>query len=240
MTDHPNSETPNAADLLLPVAEMIARSEAVDWRVESQRADAGDDSMRAQLRALMDIAVVEAAHREAERSLDQLEASAPAEGPRQWRHLTLLEKIGEGQFGEVYRAFDTRLQIEVALKLSRPAVDGARDAANTLHEAQMLARIQHPNVVRVYGAEVSQGRSGIWMELVRGRTLKDILATQRFSAAEATAVGIDLCRALAAVHHGGLLHGDIKAHNVMRRDNGDIVLVDLGASRRVASPPPCQ
>jgi eukaryotic-like serine/threonine-protein kinase len=243
MTDQPKPDRPGNiddtedTDALMPVAERIAKSEPVDWHAETQRVDKADPTMSAQLQALRDIAAVEAAHREAERSMDRLDRQPAGDVPRHWRHLTLLEKIGEGQFGEVYRAFDNTLQIEVALKLSHPGTETATDLSSALHEARMLARIQHPNVVRVYGAEVSEGRSGIWMELVRGRALKDILTTQRFSAAEAVNIGIELCRALAAVHQGGVLHGDIKAHNVIRRDNGDIVLVDLGAGRRLSSPP---
>jgi eukaryotic-like serine/threonine-protein kinase len=240
MTDQPKPERPgntDDTDALLPVAERIAKSEPVDWHAETQRVDKADPTMSAQLQALRDIAAIEAAHREAERSMDRLDRQPAGDVPRHWRHLTLLEKIGEGQFGEVYRAFDNTLQIEVALKLSHLGADSAPDQSSVLHEARLLARIQHPNVVRVYGAEVSEGRAGIWMDIVKGRTLKDILTTQRFSAAEAVNIGIELCRALAAVHQGGVLHGDIKAHNVIRRDNGDIVLVDLGAGRRLSSPP---
>ena len=240
MTDEPKPDPDlrNATDSLLSLAEQIAKSEPVDWDAEVQRAGQADATMRAHLQALRDIAAVETAHREAERSMDQLERRQADDVPRHWRQLTLLEKIGEGQFGEVYRAFDNTLQIEVALKLSHRGVDSASDLSSALHEARLLARVQHPNVVRVYGAEVSEGRAGIWIELVNGRTLKDILATQRFSATEAVNIGIELCRALAAVHQGGVLHGDIKAHNVIRRDNGDIALVDLGAGRRLSSTPP--
>jgi len=223
---------------LLPLAERIAKREPIDW---DSQAESADDSTRRQIVALMEIAAIEAAHRKADETLDGLEgeplADAPGDAPEMWRHLTLLDKIGEGQFGAVYRAFDNALQIDVALKLSHPGATLAADRLATLHEAQMLARLQHPNVVRVYGAETAQGRAGIWMDLVKGRTLQDMLSTQRFSAAEAVTIGIELCRALAAVHHGGVLHGDVKAHNVIRRDDGAIVLIDFGAGRQLSPGP---
>lgn len=221
------------ADALLPLAERIAKREPIDWEAQAESADA---PTRLQLLALREIAAVEAAHREADRSFDLIEGHAepPMDVPVTWRHLTLLDKIGEGQFGSVYRAFDNTLQIEVALKLSHAGAPAAPDRSAPLSEARLLARIQHPNVVRVYGAETAQGRAGIWMDLVKGRTLKEMLSTQRFSAAEAVTIGIELCGALAAVHRGGMLHGDVKAHNVIRRDDGAIVLIDFGAGRTLA------
>jgi serine/threonine-protein kinase len=143
--------------------------------------------------------------------------------------LTILEEIGAGQFGTVYRAFDTSLQIEVALKLSANA--SSPYAAALIREARLLAKVRHPNVVRVYGADYSNGRVGVWMDLVRGRTLAAMLETERCSADDAAALGLQLCRALAAVHSVNVLHGDVKPHNVIRRDDGTAVLVDFGAGR---------
>ena len=157
--------------------------------------------------------------------------------PRQWAHLTILEKIGEGEFGDVYRAHDSKLQIDVALKLSANDAGQSLDASKVLDEARLLARVRHPNVVRIYGADHKQGRVGLWMDLVQGRTLEELTKTQGFGASEAINIGIELCRALAAVHSVGVLHGDIKAHNVIRRDGGQIVLVDFGAGRPLATEP---
>src|SRR5439155_2355329 len=72
----------------------------------------------------------------------------------------------------------------------------------------------------------------LWMELVRGTTLEDLLTRQGlFGAREAALIGLDVCRAVAAVHRAGLLHGDIKAHNVMREEGGRTVLMDFGAGK---------
>src|SRR5207244_2811767 len=102
--------------------------------------------------------------------------------------------------------------------------------ASVIDEGRLLARIRHPNVVTVHGADRIDGRVGLWMEYIHGRTLERSLAEQGpFSAPEAGEIGIQVCRALAAVHQAGLLHRDIKAQNVMREDGGRLVLMDFGA-----------
>jgi eukaryotic-like serine/threonine-protein kinase len=151
-----------------------------------------------------------------------------------WGPLELLECIGEGTFGQVFRARDG-LQREVAAKLLRPNRGSAdRLGEKVLREARILARIRHSNVVLVHNAESHDGRVGLWMELIRGKTLESLLAAHgTFSAREAAFIGQDLCRALAAVHAAGLVHRDIKAQNVMREEGGRVVLMDFGAGQVV-------
>jgi eukaryotic-like serine/threonine-protein kinase len=149
-----------------------------------------------------------------------------------WGPLELLERIGEGTFGEVFRARDA-LQRDVAVKLLRTD-RGTADklGEKVLREARILARIRHSNVVLVHNAETHDGRVGFWMELIRGTTLEHLLrAHGTFSAREAAFIGQDLCRALAAVHAAGLVHRDIKAQNVMREEGGRVVLMDFGAGQ---------
>jgi len=153
---------------------------------------------------------------------------APASGV--WGPLELRGKLGEGGFGEVYKAFDPRLDREVALKLLKT------EATTVIAEGRLLARLRHPNIVAVYGAEIHDGRVGIWMELIRGRSLEQLLATQGpFGAKEAALIGIDLCRALAAAHRAGVLHRDVKAQNALREEGGRILLTDFGASVEMSS-----
>ena len=158
-----------------------------------------------------------------------------ANAPVLWGHLRLVEKIGRGAFGDVYRAWDTRLDREVALKLLPADLSsGDRAASAIIHEGRLLARVRHPNVVTIYGAEQIADRIGLWMEFVRGHTLEQILDHRKVvSAAEAVDIGLELCRAISAVHGGGLLHRDIKAHNVMRAEDGRIVLMDFGTGREL-------
>jgi serine/threonine-protein kinase len=87
---------------------------------------------------------------------------------------------------------------------------------------------------RRFGADLFDGAAGLWMEFINGRTLRQLCDEQDpFSAAEALLAGLDVCRALAAVHRSGLVHGDIKAQNVMREVGGRIVLTDFGAARLI-------
>jgi len=157
--------------------------------------------------------------------------------PAKWAHLELLECVGEGSFGAVYRAWDPQLEREVALKLLTYDERFAEvHASRVAREGQMLARIRHPNVVTVFGVAVQDGRVGLWMEFVRGVTLEELVHdTSTLSAREAALIGIDVCRAAAAIHRAGLVHRDIKAQNVMREEGGRIVLMDFGTGREIAA-----
>ena len=147
--------------------------------------------------------------------------------PGAWGSLAILEKLGEGSFGVVYRAYDPSLQRQVALKLLRVAPGPSHEL---LEEAKRLARVRHANVLIVHGADLRDGAVGIWTELIAGTTLEDYLAQNGpMGASEARAIGLDLCRALAAVHAHGLVHRDLKASNVMREHGGRIVLMDFGS-----------
>lgn len=148
----------------------------------------------------------------------------------QWEHLTVLAEVGRGAFGRVYRAWDPALQMEVALKLIRVDTREAEFAESVFHEARLLVKVRHPNVVTVLGARRVGPDVGIWMEFINGPTLADAIERDGpMRPLEAAAAGIAICDALAAVHGAGLLHRDIKARNVMRDASGRIVLMDFGA-----------
>jgi len=145
-----------------------------------------------------------------------------------WGPFEVRERLGEGSFGEVFRAWEPGLDREVALKLRRG--DAASPQA-LLVEAKRLARVRHANVVGVHGAGIHDGRVGLWTDLVEGETLEARVGREgRLSAAEGTAIGLDLCRALAAIHGSGLIHGDLKAANVLREHGGRIVIADFGSA----------
>ena len=156
----------------------------------------------------------------------------PTEALATWGSLTILDRIGRGTFGEVYRAHDPRLNRTVALKLLRRR--DRRESA-VIEEGHLMARVRHPNVVTVHGAERIDGRVGLWMEYVDGPTLEEELkANGPLSTVALRAVGTDVCRAVAAVHRAGLLHRDVKAQNVMRGADGRVVLTDFGAGRELS------
>ena len=239
MDDLANGEDARLTQLTAAVADGVE----VDWEAaESSAVDADQRELIQQLHILARLSTVF-------RSEGDDEAPAPAESPaaestlrvdsrpddadtprlQSWGHLTIRSQIGGGHFGTVFRAWEPGLEREFALKLLNDTPRLREDAA--LKEARLLARIRHPNVVTIFGVDRFEGRLGLWMELVNGRTLKDIVQEHGpFSAQEAVVVGLDLCRALAAVHQAGFLHRDVKAQNVMREAGGRIVLMDFGAA----------
>lgn len=203
------------------LAAAILDGSPIDWRTAESSLSAAQYLLLAELKLLATVVDV---HRRAG------EDSAPF---ATWGHLRILERIGRGTFGEVYRAWDSRLDREVALKiLPRDDDPDQRRWTSVIREGQLLARVRHPNVVTVYGADLIGDRIGVWMELIDGRTLDRVLATDGvFAEQQSMEIGIQLCRALAAVHDNGLLHRDVKAHNVMVAEDGRVVLMDFGAGR---------
>lgn len=169
---------------------------------------------------------------------DSVTVSQPVNGQFQmWGSLEILQEIGRGGFGVVYRAWEPTLAREVALKVIRPRDAQPETLASILREGQLLARVRHPSVVTVYGAQQIGDEVGLWMELVRGRSLSDLVKHDGpRAAAEAAVIGISLCQATAAVHQAGVIHRDIKAHNVMRESGGRIVLMDFGAGQMLEAP----
>ncbi len=213
---------------LLGLAEAIAEGRSVDWG--DAEASAGSDADRALIQQLRLLAGVAEIHRAGDDD-SALEAATPIDPlvGRRWGTLDIRGLIGKGSFGSVYRAWDPRLERDVALKLIR---GGSSDGDQLLTEGKLLARVRHPHVVTVYGADRADGRVGIWMELIQGRTLEEGLQQDGpLGAREAALIGIDLCGALASVHGQGLVHRDVKARNVMREEGGRIVLMDFGAGR---------
>ena len=202
--------------LLDRLAGAVLDSEDVDWADAESTAD---DTARPFVRHLRLVASVGQLHRRMQ----------PTE-PATWGHLRLIERIGRGTFGEVFRAWDPRLDREVALKLIPTRQSSSLPGESLIiQEGRMLARVRHPNVVTIYGAEQIGDRIGLWMEFVRGRTLEQLLEDGAvFHTADVIQVGVELSRAVSAVHSAGLLHRDIKSHNVMRADDGRIVLMDFG------------
>lgn len=158
--------------------------------------------------------------------------AAGDEQPTRWGKFMLLQQVGEGGFGRVYRAWDPDLELEVAIKILHRRVADASQRDALLSEGRALAKIRHENVVRVLGVESHDDQIALRMEFVHGETLDKVLERLgTLNPREASIVGEDVARALAAVHRAGFVHRDVKAVNVMREHAGRIVLMDLGAGQ---------
>lgn len=154
---------------------------------------------------------------------------------KEWGQFQLLQRLGAGGFGEVYRAWDPTLEREVALKLLRPrGLKPEEEFAAIVAEARAMARVRHPNTVSVHGVDRHDGRVGLWSDFIRGQTLACWVETEGLRTQKETAeIGIALCNALSAVHHAGLLHRDIKPGNAMQAEDGRILLMDFGLSHEL-------
>jgi tRNA A-37 threonylcarbamoyl transferase component Bud32 len=208
---------------LMKLASRIADGEHVNWDVASSEAVTGEARLD-QLRALERISD---AHR---RLVSDTGLPFPAWGP-----LDLERLVDRGGFGRIYLARDRNLDCNVALKLLNE--DGQPfSATDFVKEARKLASVRHENVVAVHGVDRHEGRLGLWMEWIDGETLDEALRRGGpLAAREAALVGIELCRALAAVHAAGLVHRDVKLANVKREQGGRIVLMDFGSATRSGS-----
>ncbi len=149
----------------------------------------------------------------------------------------ILDKLGEGGFGAVYLAHHTKLQKQVALKILHPQV--ASDemlAAYFEREALALARLEHPNIVRVYDYDQIDGLSFIVMEFVDGTNLDRILRDKKYlSAAEAIPIFEQLLAALGYAHVNGIVHRDIKPSNIMITKSNIVKITDFGIAKVAGS-----
>ena len=145
---------------------------------------------------------------------------------------TVLSLLGRGGMGAVYRAYDPWLDRNVALKLLHRATRDQDPASELrlLREAQMLAQLQHPNIVAVYDAGSTDRGVFVAMELCEGRTLGEWLAERRRTVSEILAVFRAAGRGLDAAHEAGLVHRDFKPSNVLVGEDGSVRVLDFGVA----------
>ena len=142
--------------------------------------------------------------------------------------------LGFGGMGQVYRAWDEDLQRDVAVKLILGIEPDAMARERFMIEARATARIQHANVVSIYGVDELEGRPYLVMEYLSGPTLDEITKPVHWS--RALELGVQLSAGLAAAHRHGVLHRDIKPGNAMMTGEGSVKLVDFGLAKRLATP----
>ena len=144
----------------------------------------------------------------------------------------IVAPLGAGAMGEVYRACDTKLNRDVALKVlpERFALDPDRLARFT-REAQLLATLNHPNIAAIYGLEESNGAQALVLELVDGPTLADRIALGPISLEEALTIARQIAEALEAAHEKGIIHRDLKPANIKIARNGVVKVLDFGLAK---------
>jgi Tol biopolymer transport system component/predicted Ser/Thr protein kinase len=144
----------------------------------------------------------------------------------------IVSPIGKGGMGEVWRAIDTSLDREVALKVLPTAFteDGER-RARFEREAKLLASLNHPNIATLYGLEEIDGRHLLVMEFIKGEDLAECLARGPMPWSEARDVAVQIAQALATAHEHGIIHRDLKPANVRLRPDGTAKVLDFGLAK---------
>jgi serine/threonine protein kinase len=165
---------------------------------------------------------------------------APVRGGLAERYV-IVERLGRGGMGVVYRAYDSELDRHVAVKLVRADLAGGeRLKQRLIREAQAMARLSHPNVVTVFDVGEANGQVFVAMELLEGGTLATWLRAERRSGAEILRRFLAAGRGLEAAHAAGFVHRDFKPDNVLLGPGGRVCVTDFGLARLVgeaAGPP---
>ena len=184
----------------------------------------GDEELRREVESLL--------------ASDVGESLAPSilSGQRRIGSYEIVGLLGAGAMGEVYRARDTKLNREVALKVLPPmfALDPDR-VARFRREAQALAALNHPNIAAIYGLEDPSGVQALVLELVDGPTLADRIADGPLPLNEALAIGSQIAEAVEAAHEKDIIHRDLKPANIKIDGSGKVRVLDFGLAKAASS-----
>ena len=218
MKDSPRSE-------LIELAARISDGESVDWPHIEQQLINDDPALLEGMKTL------ELLYQTLQKTSTDPVADLEL---KQWGHLELDELVGFGAFAVVYGAFDPVLKRPVALKLNT-RIGSTRQTEEWIREARRLARVQHPNVLAVHGADIHHGIPGLWCDRIEGATLADLGSKGPLPFGRLLDIADALVGAVRAVHQAGLVHGDIKPANIMLESNERLILMDFGASEHIRS-----
>ena len=213
--------------------EVVQRPRS-EWSGFLEQECAGDEALRREVGSLL------TAHEQAGEFLDRapvpvlrgMLAAAPLTPGVRLGVFEITGTLGAGGMGEVYRARDTRLGRDVAVKLLPPVLAGDPDRRARLErESRLLAALNHPHIAAIHSVEEIDGRLALILELVEGPTLADRLATGPIPIGEALRIASQLAEALEAAHSKGVVHRDLKPSNVKITSDGAVKLLDFGLAK---------
>jgi len=154
-------------------------------------------------------------------------------------HYVIVKKIGAGGMGEVYRAHDTELKRDVALKVLPSSLAGDTERlARFRREAELLASLNHPHIAQIYGLADSKKTPALVMELVEGETLAEKMTRGPLPLEEALAICRQVATGLASAHDRGVIHRDLKPANIKIAPGGVVKILDFGLAKAIESEPP--
>jgi Tol biopolymer transport system component len=149
----------------------------------------------------------------------------------------ILSALGAGGMGEVYRATDTKLKRQVAIKVIPAGLASDPDRlARFQREAEMLATLNHPNIAAIYGLEDGAETKALVMELIEGPTLSDRIAERSIPLTDALPIARQVAEALEAAHEQGIVHRDLKPANIKVREDGTVKVLDFGLAKAIDPP----
>ena len=147
-------------------------------------------------------------------------------------HYKIIEKLGEGGMGVVYKAHDTTLDRVVALKfLPHYLISDANEKERFYHEARAASALNHPNITTIHEIAEHENQLFLAMEFIDGMTLKHLIGGDTSSIKKVLDIAIQVCDGLAAAHEKGIVHRDIKSDNIMMTPKGQVKIMDFGLAK---------
>jgi hypothetical protein len=195
-----------------------------------------DDALRREVQELLAVSTDGSFEtRVTEKAHTASDPAAPVFTGRRIGVFQIHDRIGIGGMGEVYRASDTKLRREVAIKVLPPMFAVDRDRlARFEREARMLAALNHPHIATIYGTELLDGSEALVLELVEGPTLAERIAHGPLSIKEVLGIAHQIAEALEAAHDQGIIHRDLKPANIKFTRSGDVKVLDFGLAKAFA------